>query len=230
MASQTTNVVLVHGAWADESGWEKVARQLRSNGLNVVTASLPLSSLADDTAALDRQLEDLSGPVVLAGHAYAGAVIGTIRHPRVRALVYIAGLAPAEGETVADVFYRYEQDPRAPRLAPGADGLIRLPPEAIATAFTQDATPEEQAVLAAGQAPISPLCITVPVGRPRWLDVPAWYLLAEQDRMIPAKTQRFMAERMQAHIRALPVDHLPNVTAPAAVTALILDAVAQTGG
>jgi pimeloyl-ACP methyl ester carboxylesterase len=207
-----------------------VVDQLQTNGVNAVTASLPLSSFADDVAALDTLLESLAGPVVLVGHAYAGAVIGATSHPRVRALVYVAGLAPAEAETVADVFYRNEQDPRAPRLAPGTDGLIRLPPEAIATAFTQDATPEEQAVLAAGQAPISPLCITVPVGRPRWLDVPAWYLLAEQDRMIPAKTQRFMAERMQAHINALPVDHLPNVTAPAAVTALILDAVRQTGG
>jgi pimeloyl-ACP methyl ester carboxylesterase len=118
-------------------------------------APLPLTTLADDIAALDRTSERVDGPVVLVSHAYGGAIIGASRDPNVEALVYIAGLAPAEGETVAEVFYRNEPDPRAPRLAPDRHDLIWLPEEAFASAFAPNASPEEQAVLAAAQRPIS---------------------------------------------------------------------------
>src|ERR1700728_3846241 len=108
MSANDVNVVLVHGAWADGSSWGKVINGLRFNGVNAVTAQLPLTTLADDVAAVDRTLERVEGPVVLVGHAYAGAVIGSTRDSKVKALVYIAALAPTEGETVADVFYRKE--------------------------------------------------------------------------------------------------------------------------
>ena len=140
------------------------------------------------------------GPVVLAGHAYAGAVIGATRSDKVKALVYVAALAPDEGETVADVFYRGEPHPQAPKLAPDAHGLIYLPEAAFAAAFAQNASKEELAVLAAVQRPISPACITVTVERPLWKDRPAWFLVAEQDRMIVEDNQRFMAERMKARV------------------------------
>jgi len=113
--------------------------------------------------------------------------------PKVKALVYIAALAPAEGETVADVFYRSEPHPRHRSSPPDKHGLIWLPHDAFAAAFAQNASAEEQAVLAAVQRPISAACISVRVGRPLWKDVPSWYLLAEQDHMIVAETQRFMA-------------------------------------
>jgi pimeloyl-ACP methyl ester carboxylesterase len=225
MKSQT--VVLAHGAWADGSSWSKVIAGLAARGVKAVAAPLPLTSLADDVAALDRTLERVEGPVVLAGHAYAGGVIGAIRSKNVKALVYVAALAPAEGETVAEVFYRNEPHPLAPKLAPDSHGLIWLPREAFASAFAQNATAEEVAVLAAVQRPISPACITVPVGRPLWQDVPAWYFLAKHDRMIVEQTQRFMAERMKARIVAHGSDHTPSVTAPAAVVDLILQAVDQ---
>src|SRR6267154_6230530 len=106
MSRNDVSVVLVHGAWADGSSWSKVIGPLRSEGVRVFAAPLPLTSLADDVAALDRTLERVEGPVVLVGHAYAGAVIGSTRDPKVKTLVYVAALAPAEGETVADVFYR----------------------------------------------------------------------------------------------------------------------------
>jgi pimeloyl-ACP methyl ester carboxylesterase len=121
----------------------------------------------------------------------------------------------------------HEPHASAPKLAPDNHGLIWLPTGAFAAAFAQNATAEEQAVLAAVQRPISPACITVPVGRPLWLDIPSWYLLAEQDRMIVPKTQRFMAERMQARISVHPVDHTPSVTAPRAVADLLTDVVHQ---
>jgi len=224
MAGSDVNVVLVHGAWADGSSWSKMVTGLLSNGINAVTVPVPLTTLADDVAALDRTLERVEGPVVLVGHAYAGAVIAATHDPKVKALVYIAALAPAEGETVADVFYRSEPHPKAPKLAPDKHGLIWLPHDAFAAAFAQNASAEEQAVLAAVQRPISAACISVRVGRPLWKDVPSWYLLAEQDHMIVAETQRFMAERMKARVRVHPVDHTPSVTAPGPVVDLILEA------
>src|SRR5580698_2967182 len=146
MSDNTVTVVLAHGAWADGSSWGKVINLLNAHGIKSVAAPLPLTSLEDDVAALDRTLERTEGPVVLVGHAYAGAVISASRHENVRSLVYIAALAPDEGETVADVFYRAEPHPKAPKLAPDSHGLIWLPEEAFAAAFAQNATAEEHAV------------------------------------------------------------------------------------
>jgi len=230
MAAKNVNAVLAHGAWADGSSWARVITALKSEGANVVAAPLPLTSLADDVAALDRTINRVDGPIVLVGHAYAGAVIAESRSDRVRALVYVAALAPDEGEKVADVFYRAAPHPLAPKLAPDENGSIWLPDAAFANAFAQHASREDLAVLAAVQRPISPACITVPVGRPRWKDLPSWFLLAEDDRMIVPDTQRFMAERMKATIKAHAVDHTPIVTAPAAVTDIIREAMAAVVG
>lgn len=226
MAADVT-VVLVHGAWADGSSWSKVIGPLKRAGVDVVAAPLPLTSLADDVAALDRTLERIDGPVVLVGHAYAGAVIAATRDEKVRSLVYIAALAPDEGETVADVFYRAAPHAKAPTLAPDAHDLIWLPNDAFAAAFAQHASAEEQAVLAAVQRPIAVACISTKVGRPLWKDRPSWYLVAEADRMIVAESQHFMATRMNARVRAHPVDHAPLITAPGVVVDIVLDAVRE---
>ena len=225
--SHSATIVLTHGAWADGASWSKVVTRLHQIGIKVVTAPLPLTSFTDDVAALERSLQRIDGPVVLAGHAYAGAVIGATRDSKVKALVYVAALAPAEGQTVADVFNMNPPHPKAPKLAPDSHGLIWLPGEAFAMAFAQNASADEQAVLEAVQRPISPACITVPVARPLWMDVPAWYLLAEQDRMIVPQTQRFMAERMKARISAHAVDHTPSVTAPTTVVTLLTGVMQQ---
>jgi pimeloyl-ACP methyl ester carboxylesterase len=224
MSLNDASVVLVHGAWADGSSWSKVIGPLRAEGARVLAAPLPLTSLTDDVAALARTLERVEGPVVLVGHAYAGAVIAATRDEKVRSLVYVAALAPDEGETVADVFYRTEPHPQAPKLAPDNHGLIWLPDNAFAAAFAQHATAEEQALLAAVQRPIAVSCISVKVDRPLWKDRLSWFLVAEQDRMIAPDTQRFMAERMKAKVRSHPVDHTPIVTAPGVVVDIILDA------
>jgi pimeloyl-ACP methyl ester carboxylesterase len=218
-------VVLVHGAWADGASWAKVIAPLVASGVKTTAAPLPLTSFQDVVAALDRTLERVDGPVVLTGHAYAGAVIGATRNDKVKALVYVAALAPDEGETVADVFYRGKPHPQAPKLAPDAHGLIYLPEAAFAAAFAQNASKEELAVLAAVQRPISPACITVKVERPLWKDRPAWFLAAEQDRMIIHDNQRFMAERMKARAQSHPVDHAPLVTAPSVVIDIIRQAI-----
>jgi pimeloyl-ACP methyl ester carboxylesterase len=225
MSSNDTTVVLVHGAWADGSSWAKVIAPLAAGAVKTVAAPLPLTSFHDDVAALERTLERVDGPVILAGHAYAGAVIGATRSEKVKALVYVAALAPDEGETVADVFYRGKPHPQAPKLAPDAHGLIYLPEAAFAAAFAQNASTQELAVLAAVQRPISPACITVAMERPLWKDRPPWFLIAEQDRMIVEDNHRFMAERMKARTRSHPVDHSPLVTAPATVVDIIREAI-----
>jgi pimeloyl-ACP methyl ester carboxylesterase len=225
MSANSMSVVLAHGAWADGSSWAKVIRPLRADGHQVLAAPLPLTSFDADVAALEGTVERTSGPVIVVGHAYAGAVIGAVRSERTRALVYVTALAPDHGETVADVFYRVAPHARAPKLAPDNHGLIFLPEPAFAEAFAPDASADEQAVLAAVQRPIAPACITVPMVRPRWHELPSWYLVAERDVMILPETQRFMAPRMQARVRAHEVDHTPLVTAPAVVVAVIREAI-----
>jgi len=227
MSHENVSVVLVHGAWADGSSWAKVIGPLAAQGVRILAAPLPLTSFAEDTAAVERTLERVSGPVVLVGHAYAGAVIAAPRNEKVKALVYVAGLAPDEGETVADVFYRAEPHALAPKLAPDSHGLIYLPDDEFAAAFAQNASTDELALLSAVQRPISPACITVPVNRPLWRDLPSQFLIAEQDRMIVPDTQRFMAERMHAQVRSHPVDHTPIVTAPSLVVDIIRQAIGE---
>jgi pimeloyl-ACP methyl ester carboxylesterase len=229
MSGNDVSVVLAHGAWADGSSWSKVIVALQARGVTTIAAPLPLTSFSDDVAALDRASERVDGQLVLVGHAYAGAVIASSRNRQVKSLVYVAGLAPAKGETVADVFYRAAPHPQAPKLAPDNHSLIWLPSAAFATAFAQNASREEHALLAAVQRPISPACINVAVERPLWADRPSWFLITEQDRMIAQETQRFMADRMKARVRSHPVDHAPLVTAPAVVVDLILKAVHDNG-
>ena len=200
---------------------------LRAEGVKAVAAPLPMTTLADDVAALDRVLERIEGPVVVAGHAYAGAVIASTANEQVAALVYVTALAPDEGETVGDVYYWAEHHPLAPTLGPDRHGLIWLPEDAFGAAFAHHASPVEQALLAATQRPLAVACIGVPVPRPLWKDRPSWFFVAEEDRMIPAETQRFMAERMKARVRAAPADHAPMVTKASAVVGILLEAVRE---
>ncbi|HEY1842741.1 MAG TPA: alpha/beta hydrolase [Mycobacterium sp.] len=219
------SVVLVHGAWADGSSWSRVITGLQQAGINVTAAPIPLTTLDDDVNAVKRAIDRTEGPVVLSGHAYAGGVIGAVSHSRVKGLVYVAALAPDEGETVADVFYRDPPHPQAPELKPDDGGWIWLPESAFAAAFAQQATAEEQQLLAAVQRPIATACIQQAAPRPSWNDLLSWYLIAEEDRMINPATQRFMAERMQARTRTDTCDHAPLITRPQAVIDILTEAV-----
>ena len=147
---------------------------------------------------------------------------------RVKALVYVAALAPDEGETVAQVFYRDETHTKAPKLTPDADGFIWMPDEGFANAFAQNATDEQIALSKAVQRPISVKSIQEPAAAPAWKSKPPWYLIAEEDRMINPHTQRFIAERMKATVRSLPVDHTPLLSAPDKVVDIILEAAKAT--
>jgi pimeloyl-ACP methyl ester carboxylesterase len=224
----SATVVLVHGAWADGSSWQAIIRPLEDRGLNVIAAPIPLTSLSDDAAALKRTIVRTKGPVIVAGHAYAGAVIATADDARVKALIYVAALAPDEGETVAQVFYRDASHPKAPQLAPDADGFIWMPDEGFRNAFAQNATDEQIALAKAVQRPISVKSIQEPAPAPVWKSKPSWFLIAEEDRMINPKTQRFMAERMKATVRSFAIDHTPLLTAPDKVVDIILEAARAT--
>jgi pimeloyl-ACP methyl ester carboxylesterase len=225
---ENVTVVLVHGAWADGSSWQAIIRVLQQHGLNVIAAPIPLTSLSDDATALQRTIARTEGPVVVAGHAYAGAVIATANDDRVKGLVYVAALAPDEGETVAQVFYKDETHPMAPQLAPDADGFIWMPDEGFANAFAQNATKDQLALSKAVQRPISVKSIQEPASAPAWKSKPTWYLVAEEDRMINPKTQHFMAERMKATVKSFAVDHTPLLTAPDKVVDIILEAANAT--
>jgi pimeloyl-ACP methyl ester carboxylesterase len=222
---QSATVVLVHGAWADGSCWSNVILPLRNQGLKVTAAPILLTSLIDDAAALGRVIERTTGPVILVGHAYAGAVIAAPRDDRVKSLVYIAALAPDEGETVADVFYRTAPHPKAPHMVPDAHGLIWMPEEGFGCAVAHKASPDQIVIMAAVQRPLAVQCIQEKAPAPAWKNTPTWYLVAEEDRMINPETQRFMAGRMGATIRSHNVDHTPMHTAPELVVDAILEAV-----
>jgi pimeloyl-ACP methyl ester carboxylesterase len=223
-----STIVLVHGAWADGSCWENVIQPLRGQGLKVTCAPIPLTSLQEDIAALERVLERTNGPAVLVGHAYGGAVIAGSKDDRVRSLVYIAALAPAEGETVADVFYRAKPHTEAPKLQPDAHGFIWMPEGGFAHAVAHKASPDRTTILEAVQRPIALKCIQEKAPMPAWKTKPSWFLLAEEDRMIAPETQRYMAERMGAKIRTHRVDHSPMYTASDVVVGVILEAAQQT--
>jgi pimeloyl-ACP methyl ester carboxylesterase len=224
------SVVLVHGAWADGSSWSQLVGPLREAGLGVVCAPIPLTSLSDDIAAVNRVVEMIDGPVILAAHAYGGAPIAGVTSQRVKGLVYIAALAPAEGETVAEVFYREKPHAKAPQLAPDAYGFIWMPETGFANAFAQHAKPETLAILNAVQRPINIKCIQEKAPVPAWKSKPSWFLVAEDDRMIAPKTQHFMGERMKATIHSLPVDHTPSITAPGHVLQILIEAANATLG
>ena len=221
-------IILVHGAWADGSCWNNVILPLQRHGLKVICAPIPLTSLTDDIAALARALERTSGPVVLVGHAYSGAVIAAVREDRVKSLVYISALAPDEGETVAQVFYRNPSHPEAPKLAPDSHGFIWMSDDGFRRAVAHKASLDQTNIATAVQRPIAVQCIQEPAPTPTWKTKASWFLIAEEDRMINPKTLYFMADRMKAKVKSHPVDHSPMYTEPNLVVDVILDAARET--
>jgi pimeloyl-ACP methyl ester carboxylesterase len=225
---QNSTIVLVHAAWADGYRWSNIVLPLERRGLKVICAPIPLTSLTNDATALSWALERTSGPVVLVGHAYSGAVIAAVKEERVKSLVYVAALAPDEGETVAKVFYRDTQSPEAPKMVPDSHGLVWMPDDAFHRALAQKASPDQAKIATSVQRPLSVQCIQEPAPTPLWKSKPSWYLVAEEDRMINPKTQHFMADRMGATVRSHRVDHTPMYSEPTVVTEVILEAARKT--
>src|SRR6202021_2105592 len=149
-----STIVLVHAAWADGYCWSNIILPLERRGLNVICAPIPLTSLTNDATALTWALERTSGPLVLGGHAYSGAVRAAGREERVKSLVYVAALAPDEGETVAKVFYRDTPSPQQPKMVPDPHGYVWMPVAAFHEAIAQKASAEQARIAAAVQRPI----------------------------------------------------------------------------
>ena len=225
---ENSTIILVHGAWADGSCWRNVILPLEQRGLHVMCAPIPMTSLSNDAAALSQALERTGGPVVLVGHAYSGAVIAAVREDRVKSLVYISALAPDEGETVAQVFYRNPSHPEAPKLAPDFHGFIWMPDDGFRRAVAHKASLNQTKIATAVQRPIAVQCIQEKAPTPAWKTKPSWFLVAEEDRMINPKTLHFMADRMRAKVHSYPVDHSPMYTKPDLVINIILEAARQT--
>jgi pimeloyl-ACP methyl ester carboxylesterase len=223
-----STIILVHAAWADGSCWSNIILPLERHGLHVICAPIPLTSLTNDATALSQVLERTSGPVVLVGHAYSGAVIAAVREERVKSLVYIAALAPDKDETVAKVFYLNPSSEGAPKMVPDAHDLIWMPDEGFRRAVANKASAEQTKIAAAVQRPLAVQCIQEPAPEPLWKSKPSWFLIAEEDRMINPKTQRFMADRMGATVRPHRVDHTPMYSDPQVVIDVILEAARQT--
>jgi pimeloyl-ACP methyl ester carboxylesterase len=167
-------IVLVHGAWADGSCWRNVILPLERRGLHVLCAAIPLTSLSNDATALSQALERTSGPVILVGHAYAGAVIAAAREEQVKSLVYIAALAPDEGETVAKVFYRDPKPPESPKLVPDSHGFIWIPDGGFRQAVAHKASAEQTSIANAVQRPIAVQCIQQAAPTPAWKRKTSW--------------------------------------------------------
>jgi pimeloyl-ACP methyl ester carboxylesterase len=234
-------VVLVHGAWADSGSWDQVVARLQSRGYTVIAFPNPLRGLPDDSAYLAAFLETISGPIVLVGHSYGGAVItnAATGNANVKALVYVDAFLPAQGETIAQLvgaqpgscvagdptqIFDLRPYPGAP---PGAvDSYVKQ--SVFPSCFANDLPARTAAVLAATQRPASTVIIGQPSGPPAWAEIPSWALVGTADRVIPPAEQLFMAQRAHAHIVKIKASHLPMVSRPGAVTRLILAAARST--
>lgn len=227
-----TNVVLVHGAWADGSSWSRVIPLLQKKGLNVVAAQLPLTSIDADVGVTKNLLAALTGPVVLVGHSYGGVVVSGAANgmPNVKALVYIAAFALDEGESIEGLG---KQGPASAGAAavrpPDANGFLWIDRDGFAKAFAADVDPVEASVMAAVQRPLSANSFTGKSGPPAWKHLPSWYMVATDDQMIPPQTEELMAKRMGATVRKVASSHAAMVSHPKEVADLIGLAVQSIG-
>lgn len=221
-------VILVHGAWADGSSWNEVIARLQAEGMAVAAVQIPLSSLADDVAAVQRAMEIVEGPIVLVGHSWGGSVITEAgASDRVLALVYVAAFAPDRNESTNTLQARYPLPEYVSLLRADSAGYLHFPPDALPHYFAQDLPSTNAMVLAATQGPIRASAFDDKLTKAAWHDTPSWYLVTDHDRMIPPALQRDMAQRIKARVREVPASHVPFASRPRETTAIILEAVAE---
>ena len=239
MAGETPTVVLVHGAWADATGFDREIRALRDRGFTVIGFANPCRDLRGDATYLAEFLRTLTGPIVLVGHSYGGNVISVAAtgNDQVQALIYFNGWMCDEGESQQELLERFEGSLVGPSVRPvpftspdGSEGAdLYLDREAFREAFAADVDVETAAVMAAAQRPYAAAAFAgTPSGPLAWKTLPCWYLLGTEDKAIPPALQRFMAERANATIVEVPASHVSFVSQPEAATQLIIQAVHAT--
>ena len=222
-----TNVILVHGAWADGSSWAKIIPLLAEKEVAVTAVQLPLSSFEADVAAVRRAITLVDGDVVLVGHSYAGAVIGEAGNdPKVARLVYVDAFAPDAGESAGSLFAQFESAPLGAEIRPDSEGFLKLTREGVFTLFAQDLDPAEQAVVHATQGPINGAALGGTLTEAAWRSRPTFYLVGDQDQAILRVDQERMAARMNATIAHVDSSHVPMLSHPDAVARFILQAAA----
>jgi pimeloyl-ACP methyl ester carboxylesterase len=225
MSTNATNIVLVHGGWADGSGWAKQIPVLRDAGHKVIAAQLPTHSLSDDVETVKRVISHIGGPTILVGHSYGGEVItnAAYNNPNVTGLVYIAAFAPDEGQSLSS-FVDPSKFPKELFLV-DSGGFIYLNPEIFRENFAQDVDPAEADLMAIVQKPFNQSIFMEKSGPPAWKQLPTWYQISDADRMIPPDVQRMFAERMNATtISVNNASHASYVSHPNEITQLILNA------
>ena len=219
------NIVLVHGAFADGSGWEGVYRVLKRDGYSATVVQNPAGSLAEDVAMTKSVIGAQSGRVILVGHSYGGVVItaaGT--DPKVAGLVYVAAFAPDKGESVSTLIKDPPPGAPVPPILPPQDGFLWLDKAKFAASFAADVDTEKAAFMADSQVPWGLEALGGTITEPAWRTKPSWYLVATEDRMIPAAAQRLMSQRAGSKVVEVAGSHAIYVSQPDAVAALIEEA------
>src|SRR5882724_8359223 len=227
-ASPVKNVVLVHGAFADGSSWAKVVPLLEARGLHVTAVQNPLSSLADDVAATRRAIARQDGPVILVGHSWAGMVISEAGNdPKVAGLVYVAAIVPDEGQAASEVLKPYAPRPGLAEAKPDATGFLSLTRKGIDEDFVPDLRPADRAIIYATQGPWNSACLADKVSSPAWKTKPSW-LIAVDDRMLPPEYEQAVSKHIQATTTTLPAGHVPMLSKPNEVAAVIIEAASKS--
>ena len=224
-AASVKNVVLVHGAFADGSSWSKVIGILQAKGYHVTAVQNPLSSLADDVAATQRALALQDGPAILVGHSWAGVVITEAgADPKVAGLVYVAAFAPDVGETVGELGKNYPPPPSfsAPIVDP--QGFMSLPEDSVVKHFASDLPAAEARLVYATQGPVHVSAFSSQVKNAAWKLKPTWYIVGKMDGAIAPDEERFFAKRMKAKTTELDSSHVPMLSKPKEVAAVIIEA------
>jgi pimeloyl-ACP methyl ester carboxylesterase len=224
MSTNATNIVLVHGGWADGSGWSKEIPILTAAGHKVIAVQLPLHSLSDDVATVKRAVEHVGGPAILVGHSYGGAVITNAgyNNPNVKGLVYIAAFAPDEGQSLSN-FADPSKFPKELFIV-DSGGFIYLNPKIFRENFAQDVDPAEADIMAIAQKPFHQSDFVAKSGPPAWKQLPTWYQISTADHMISPDVQRMFAQRMNATTISLPASHASYVSHPNEIAEFILNA------
>ncbi|HTJ93514.1 MAG TPA: alpha/beta hydrolase [Pararobbsia sp.] len=220
-----TTVVLVHGAFADGSSWDKVIPMLEARGLHVVAVQNPLSSLADDAAAAKRAIDAQSGPVVLVGHSWGGSVITEAGNDdKVKALVYVAAFAPDSGQSINDMLKGAPAPVWAPELRKDSGNFLTLSEKGIAEDFAQDLTPAQQRIVYATQGPWAAGAIDEKVTDAAWHHKPSYFVVTDKDRMIPPAAQNAMAANIKATVSHANSSHVAMISQPKVVADAIIAA------
>ena len=227
--SAKPSIVLVHGAFADASGWQKVILALEGKGFPVTAVQVPLKSLADDVTTTVRALETQKGDVVLVGHSYGGAVItgAGAASANVKALVYVSAFAPDKGEALGPLIESKAPSSLTPAIVPDSAGFLSIDRAKFRDVFAADVSDSEASVMAATQKPIASAIFGEPTEAAAWTTIPSWYIVAKQDHAINPDLERFFAKRMKATITELDSSHVPFISQPAEVVKIIEDAAAS---